>query len=103
MIVVRRELILGDDHFQEIKQTNRALVKGKKQESSKPIILMTGDSWAAGEWNRSLSFDDEFLIFDSYGTRQVYKLLYYVYLKFHKLFLSHFLHHWLSFLQQGLL
>ena len=60
MIVVRRELILGDDHFQEIKQTNRALVKGKKQESSKPIILMTGDSWAAGEWNRSLSFDDEF-------------------------------------------
>ena len=36
MIVVRRELILGDDHFQEIKQTNRALVKGKKQESFRP-------------------------------------------------------------------
>lgn len=60
MIVVRRELITDDDHFQEIKQSNRALVKGKKQESSKPIILITGDSWAAGEWNRSLSFDDEF-------------------------------------------
>ena len=33
MIFVRRELITDDDHFQEIKQTNRALVKGKKQRS----------------------------------------------------------------------
>lgn len=60
MIVVRRELITGDEHFDEITQSNIEIIKHKKQKSNKPVILITGDSWAAGEWNRSLSFDDEF-------------------------------------------
>lgn len=60
MIIIRRELIGGDDHFDEIESTNKSLIKDKKQKSDNPIILVTGDSWAAGEWISTDDPDKEF-------------------------------------------